>query len=111
MKLPLPPLEFLLNQSCVTEISAPAGTVICRSGDVCQQLIILREGRVRVYHPATDGRSITLYHIGKNESCILTASCIINGASFPAIAETETAAQGYAVPALKVQEWMQSEVQ
>ena len=111
MKIQLPPLDFLLKQSSVTEISAPAGTVICRTGEVCQQLIILSEGRVRVYHPATDGRSITLYHIGKNESCILTASCIINGASFPAIAETETEARGYAVPAVKVQEWMQSEPQ
>ncbi len=106
-----PPLDFLVNQSSVTEISAPAGTIICSTGDTCQSLIILREGRVRVYHPATDGRSITLYHVGENESCILTASCIINGAAFPAIAETETEARGYAIPAAKVQEWMQSEPQ
>ena len=106
-----PPLDFIVNQNSVTEITAPAGTIICRSGDICQHLIILREGRVRVYHPATDGRSITLYHVGKDESCILTASCIINGAVFPAIAETETDAKGYAIPAAKVQEWMQSEPQ
>ena len=65
----------------------------------------------RVYHPASDGRSITLYHVGQDESCILTASCIINGAAFPAIAETETEARGYAIPATSVQEWMQSEPQ
>ena len=106
-----PPLDFLLAHSSVTEISAPAGTIICISGDICQQLIILQQGVVRVYHPAADGRSITLYHIGKNESCIVTASCIINGASFPAIAETETAVKGYAIPAEKVQEWMQTEPQ
>lgn len=106
-----PPLDFIVSQNSVTEIVAPAGTIICRSGDICQHLIILREGRVRVYHPATDGRSITLYHVGKDESCILTASCIINGAVFPAIAETETEAKGYAIPAAKVQEWMQSEPQ
>ena len=106
-----PPLDFIVSQNSVTEIVAPAGTIICRSGDICQHLIILREGRVRVYHPATDGRSITLYHVGQDESCILTASCIINGAVFPAIAETETEAKGYAIPAAKVQEWMQSEPQ
>ncbi|NOQ14172.1 MAG: helix-turn-helix domain-containing protein [Methyloprofundus sp.] len=111
MNIQPPPLDFLLKQNSVVEITAPAGTVICRSGDVCQHLILLRKGLVRVYHPATDGRSITLYHIGENESCILTASCIINGASFPAIAETETEAIGYAIPAAKVQEWMQSEPQ
>ncbi|NOR81078.1 MAG: cyclic nucleotide-binding domain-containing protein [Methyloprofundus sp.] len=113
MKIQPPPLDFLLKQSSVIEIKALAGTVIYRSGDVCQHLIILREGLVRVYHPAADGRSITLYHIGENESCILTASCIINGASFPAIAETETETEaiGYAIPATKVQEWMHSELQ
>lgn len=105
------PLDFLKNQSSVTEIEAPAGTIICRSGDTCQNLILLREGRVRVYHPAADGRSITLYHVGKDQSCILTASCIINGATFPAVAETETEAKGYAIPASKVKEWMQSEPQ
>lgn len=104
-----PPLDFIVSQESVTEISAPAGTIICNSGDICQQLILLREGRVRVYHPASDGRSITLYHVGKDESCILTASCIINGAGFPAVAETETEAKGYAIPASKVQEWMHSE--
>jgi len=52
-----------------------------------------------------------LYHIGANESCILTASCIINHTAFPAIAETETDVTGYAIPAQKVQQWMQSEIQ
>ena len=103
-----PPLDFLQRQA-VTQITVPTGTVICRSGDSCQQLIILSAGRVRVYHPAEDGRSITLYHIGEHESCILTASCIINNTLFPAIAETETAATGYVIPALKVQQWMKSE--
>lgn len=106
-----PPLDFLLQQDSVSKIEAPANTVICRSGDSCENLIIIRTGSVRVSHIAPDGRSITLYHIGKNESCVLTASCIINHASFPAIAETETAVTGYAIPAQKVQQWMQSEIQ
>lgn len=111
MTNPCPPLDFLLQQSDVKEISAPIGTVICRSGDTCQDLIIIQEGVVRVYYPATNGRRITLYHIGSQESCILTASCIINGASFPAIAEAESVVKGYAIPAIKVREWMQSEPQ
>jgi CRP/FNR family transcriptional regulator len=106
-----PPFDFLLQQDCVSEITAPENTVICHSGNSCDNLIIIRTGSVRVSHIAPDGRSITLYHIGENESCVLTASCIINQASFPAIAETETAVTGYAIPAQKVQQWMQSEIQ
>ncbi|NOQ65038.1 MAG: helix-turn-helix domain-containing protein [Methyloprofundus sp.] len=108
---PSPPLDFILQQDSVSKISAPAKTTLCSSGDSCQHLIILYEGRVKVYYPATDGRSITLYHIGVNESCILTASCIVNDMQFPAIAETETDVKGYAVPADKVQKWMQTELQ
>ena len=106
-----PPLDFLLQQDSVTKIKAPAKTTICRTGDSCQNLIIIQSGLVRVSHIAPDGRSITLYHIGENESCLLTASCIMNHTTFPAIAETETAVTGYAIPAQKVQQWMQSEIQ
>ncbi|MDC9728768.1 MAG: Crp/Fnr family transcriptional regulator [Methyloprofundus sp.] len=106
-----PPLDFLLRQNSVTQITAPAKTIICRSGDSCQNLIIIQTGLVRVSHIAADGRSISLYHIGENESCILTASCIINHTPFPAIAKTETAVTGYVIPAQKVKQWMQSEMQ
>lgn len=102
-------IDFLASQASVSQITAPINHIICQSGDACQHLIFITQGTVKVYRPAEDGRCITLYHIGENESCILTASCIINGNSFPAIAETETEVIGYAIPANKVQTWMHSE--
>ena len=101
------PLEFIKQQNLATEIKALAGTVICHSGDQCQHLIVLLEGQVCVYRPSEDGRRITLYHVKAGESCILTASCILNGAPFPAIAEVEEDAVGLAIPASTVNSWMQ----
>ena len=103
------PFEFLLQQKEVTKISAPTGTVISNLGDPCHNLIILQQGLVRVYRPAEDGRSITLYHVGEGESCILTASCILNTQTFPAIAEIEQDAEGLLVPEKQIHLWLKTE--
>ncbi len=103
------PFDFLFKQSEVSKISAPIGTVICNIGDQCENLIILQKGRVRVYCLGEDGRAITLYHVSAGESCILTASCILNTQAFPAIAEIERDAEGLAVPTTLVVQWLKTE--
>ena len=45
------------------------------------------------------GRELTLYRIERGESCILSATCILHGGSFPAIAEAEGATEILLVPA------------
>jgi CRP/FNR family transcriptional regulator len=102
-------LDFLLLQPEVTHTSAPAGMVISNTGDPCHDLILLQKGKVRVYRPAKDGRAITLYHVAQGESCILTASCILNTLTFPAIAEIEQDAEGIVIPAKKMLQWLTSE--
>jgi len=103
--------DFLLQQNEVTKVSAPAGTILSNLGDPCHNLIILRHGLVRVYRPAEDGRSITLYYVGEGESCILTASCILNSQPFPAIAEIEKDADGLVIPAKQIHQWLKTEPQ
>ncbi len=103
------PLEFIRQQNDVTEISAPVGTIITNTGDPCQDLIVLLRGQVRVYRPVEDGRSITLYHIGEGECCVLTTSCVLNATPFPAIAEVEKEARGVAISAEQVRQWLKTE--
>jgi CRP/FNR family transcriptional regulator len=76
-----------------------------------KHLILLTKGQVRVYRPGEDGRVITLYHVGVGESCILTASCILNTQTFPAIAEIEQDAEGFAVPTKQMLQWLKTEPQ
>ena len=106
---PQAPVEFVLKQSEVTKVSAPAGTIIYGLGDQCEHFIILQKGQVRVYRPGDDGRAITLYHVGEGESCILTAACILNTQTFPAIAEVEQDVQGLAIPTAQMIDWLKSE--
>ncbi|BCG65336.1 MAG: CRP/FNR family transcriptional regulator, anaerobic regulatory protein [Methyloprofundus sp.] len=105
------PFEFLLKQPQVKKVSVPSGTIISNLGDRCDNFIILQKGLVRVYRPAEDGRAITLYHIGAGESCILTASCILNSQVFPAIAEIEQDAEGLIVSTQQMLHWLKTEPQ
>ncbi|MBL7003039.1 MAG: Crp/Fnr family transcriptional regulator [Gammaproteobacteria bacterium] len=71
-------------------VTLAADTVICEDGQVSTDLPLLITGLIRVYKISELGKEITLYHIGENESCILSASTILGSKSFPAIAQTVT---------------------
>ncbi len=102
-------LEFLDNQEDVKKIIVPKGTLVCQYGQQCESLVIILQGQVKVFRPAASGHSLTLYYVNENESCILTASCILNVMPFPAYAETVTEVQGLAIPPDKVKQWLQQE--
>lgn len=71
----------------------PSGTQLYREGDACSAIAFILSGEVRVFKIGHSGREITLYEIGPGETCILNASCILSGLSYPAhavtLAETE----------------------
>ncbi len=84
----------------------PAGSAICDLGQECTHLALVLEGRARVYELAESGREITLYRIEAGECCILTASCILGGERFPAIARCERDLRVILIPALHVEDFM-----
>ena len=76
--------------------------ILVGSGTECVYLPFVIDGTLRIYKASETGREITLYRIEKGESCILTATCILNGGSFPAIAEAEGDTEVLLVPATMV---------
>jgi len=68
--------------------AVPAGKQIYSEGDSCQVIAFVLSGELRVYKAGQTGREITLYEIGPGETCILNASCILSGMSYPANAVT-----------------------
>lgn len=86
-------------------VEVPAGTSICDEGQQCAYLTMVLGGMGRVYKLSPSGREITLYRIQEGESCVLTASCIMNQADFPAMAITETMVRGIMVNPKFVRDW------
>lgn len=83
----------------------PANRFLRMAGESCEHFPIVLSGEIRVFAMGEGGREVTLYDIGPGESCILTASCILNGEHFPAFARTRTAAELVLVPSSKVPDW------
>lgn len=92
-------------QQNTMQIEIPANTPICHQGNRCEHLPIVLEGQARVFKLSETGREITLYRINANESCILTASCIMSDITFPATAETEMDVKAILIPQKYVHSW------
>lgn len=77
----------------------PGEALIYSEGDSCTAIAFILSGEIRVYKTGSSGREITLYEIGRGESCILNASCILAGMSYPANAVTILGGEMLLVPA------------
>ncbi len=71
-------------------------------------LPIVMTGVARVYKASDEGKELTLYRIESGESCILTASCIINQIVFPANAVAMSEIEALVVSPTDVKQWMQT---
>ncbi|MBT3722121.1 MAG: Crp/Fnr family transcriptional regulator [Gammaproteobacteria bacterium] len=83
----------------------PAGVSICDEGQQCSHLAMILDGVGRVYKLSPSGREVTLYRIYGGESCVLTASCIMNQDNFPAMAITETPVRVLLISPVNVRQW------
>jgi CRP/FNR family transcriptional regulator, anaerobic regulatory protein len=72
---------------------------LVRAGAECTHLPFVLAGGLRVFTMSERGRELTLYRIEPGESCIISATCILNERSFPAVAAAEGPTEVLLVPA------------
>jgi CRP/FNR family transcriptional regulator len=84
----------------------PAGKDVFIIDDHVNAIALLLKGSVRVFIIGETGREITLYRFGSGESCVLTASAILNDQEFPAIAHVEKDATAVMIPDDKFRDWI-----
>lgn len=80
-------LDELLNLMNITQY--PKGTVLLEEGHTCQNIAFILEGLIRVYKLSSEGKEVTLYRIGRGDTCVLSVSCIMGNKEYPAIVEVE----------------------
>ncbi len=66
------------------------GEHIHGNGGVCFGVIIVLKGKIRAYMLSDEGKDITLYYLNEGETCILSASCVINSIAFEVHIEAVT---------------------
>ena len=81
-------------------LTVPAGQAVFRTGDACQNYLLVVSGKVKVVGRSTSGREIVLYRIDECGTCVLTTACLLGNDSYPAEGVTETEVQAFAIPRL-----------
>jgi CRP/FNR family transcriptional regulator len=73
--------------------------ILAFEGRECASLPLVLAGALRVCKVSESGKGLTLYRIERGESCVLTATCILNRTRFPAVAEAEGRTEVLLLPA------------
>lgn len=71
------------------EVVYDVGTQIEGSADHCIGLMLVIEGRLRVYTVSSEGKVLTLFRLFERELCLLTASCMLPGIDFDVMVAVE----------------------
>jgi CRP/FNR family transcriptional regulator, anaerobic regulatory protein len=81
-----------------SEFVIPAGTVVVRKGDPCQNFLLIQQGSIRAYDIADNGREIVLFRVSAGEMCILTITNLLEETAYSANAVTESEVRAIAIP-------------
>lgn len=65
-------------------VQVPREAVLFAAGDACRGFPLLVSGEVQVMRSTPDGHEIELYRIHPGESCIVSTSCLLGEAAYPA---------------------------
>ncbi|MDD2371462.1 MAG: Crp/Fnr family transcriptional regulator [Firmicutes bacterium] len=72
--------NILLNN--IAEKNFIKGDSIHSADEECLGVLLIKSGVLRVFILSEDGREVTLYRLYPGNTCILSASCILNSMSF-----------------------------
>jgi len=91
----------------VVEVSMGVGTFLYYQGDVCEGVLFLRRGCVKVFvHSEQIGRGeITLYYITPGEQCLVNTMSAVSGSVTGASAVVDESIEGWLLPASTVR-WL-----
>ena len=89
------------------EVSLPPGFHPFQEGSGCHGVAFVGRGDVRVYKVSSEGREITLYHVGPGETCLLTLNAALGSSPYPASAVVEAAVDAVALPVDRFRGWVQ----
>lgn len=75
-------IEKNILRTSISRITYPRGYNLHSADSECLGLLLIKHGELRVYILSEDGREITLYRLSDGDTCVLSASCILNSITF-----------------------------
>ncbi len=91
-------------QEHLKAISIPAGNILFFQGDICDNILFLTSGEVRLYIQSDDADEITLYNLHEGEQCIVNTASTISQTPAIGSAVALTEIEGYLLDVNSVKE-------
>ena len=88
-------LQFLNTH--IKPIKVPKGTLLFYQGDICDNILWLTSGEVRLYTQSHSIEEVTLYTLKAGEQCIVNTASLFSQTDAVASAETVTDIEGYLI--------------
>jgi len=95
-------LDFL--QQNLKPISIPKDNILFFQGDICDNILFLTSGKVRLYIQSENGEEITLYQLNENEQCIVNTASLMSQTEAIGSAVTLTDIEGFLLDVESVKE-------
>lgn len=83
-------------------VTVPKNNILFYQGDICENVLLLTKGEVRLYIQAEGVESIDLYTLKKGEQCIVNTASSISNTDAIATAQTVTDIEGYVLNTLSM---------
>jgi len=83
-------------------VTIPKNNILFYQGDICDNVLLLTKGEVRLYIQADGVDSIDLYTLKKGEQCIVNTASSISNTDAIATAQTVTDIEGYVLNTLSM---------
>ncbi len=94
-KLEAEALEFL--HAHLKPIKIPKNNLLFYQGDICDNILWLTKGEVRLYTQSDEIEEITLYTLKAGEQCIVNTASLLSQTEAIASAQTVTDIEGYLI--------------
>ncbi len=79
-------------------VSYPKGISLHSGSDSCPGVVLVKKGQLRVYMLSEEGREITLYRLFSGDTCILSASCVLDAVTFDVFIGAEEDSEVLMIP-------------
>jgi CRP/FNR family transcriptional regulator len=96
--------KYLFENSKYIEL--PKDFILFYQGDICNDILLLKEGTVQLIMYGAIDEMIPLYEIQKGEQCIINTSSTLSNTKTIATAQTKTDIKGWLIPSKIIKELM-----
>lgn len=80
-------IEMIMNNKNI--VHYPKGKIMMEEGRACNNYVFILDGVIRVYKISEEGKEVTLYRLGKGDTCVLVLLCLMGNRDYPAFAEVD----------------------